>query len=141
MTNFNSGLNGWRASNPAPWTQIELRVCILLETLPCLSCCAPIAFALLHSVLFAFSIIAVLRFFLQPIAEGNCVVLNALLIILCRNIVSWSVFVQNSSLAVDNKARVSISIELGEQIFILQVIFYQNDNFFHQFQKVAIQSS
>ena len=80
-------------------------------------------------------------FFLQPIAEGNCVVLNALLIILCRNIVSWSVFVQNSSLAVDNKARVSISIELGEQIFILQVIFYQNDNFFHQFQKVAIQSS
>ena len=53
VTNFNSGLNGGRASNPAPWTQIELSVCILLETLPCLSCCAPIAFALLHSALFA----------------------------------------------------------------------------------------
>ena len=62
VTNFNSGLNGWRASNPAPWTQIELSVCILFETLPCLSFCVPIAFALLHSALFAFCIIAVLRY-------------------------------------------------------------------------------
>ena len=58
LTNEETAGNG-EIFVPAPWTQIELSVCILFETLPCLSFCVP--FTLLHSALFAFCIIAVLR--------------------------------------------------------------------------------
>ena len=59
LTNEETAGNG-EIFVPAPWTQIELSVCILFETLPCLSFCVPIAFALLHFALFAFCIFAVL---------------------------------------------------------------------------------